>query len=82
MSYEPENFRGGSQEEIIAWVFNEFIKLKAALQAKLDLQASFKTEPPARVKDGLIAAADGVNWDPGARKGIYLYRDGSWHKLD
>lgn len=43
-----------------------------------------KAEPPARLKrDGFLAYADGVNWDPGDGKGIYQW-DGtsqSWVKI-
>jgi len=41
-------------------------------------------EPPGEYKrDGLLAYADGTNWDPGSGKGLYRY-DGdttSWVKI-
>lgn len=36
---------------------------------------------PARPADGVIAYADGTNWDPGSGAGFYGYEDGSWVKL-
>ena len=36
---------------------------------------------PARPENGLIAYADGVNWDPGSGAGFYGYEAGAWVKL-
>ncbi len=31
--------------------------------------------------EGLVAFADGVNWNPGSGAGLYEYRGGAWNKL-
>lgn len=36
---------------------------------------------PPKPRDGVIAMADGVNWNPGAGAGFYGYRAGSWRFL-
>lgn len=36
---------------------------------------------PARPQDGMIVYADGVNWNPGAGNGVYVYRGGAWNLL-
>lgn len=36
---------------------------------------------PARLFDGLIVLADGVNWNPGSGAGFYGYRAGAWRFL-
>jgi hypothetical protein len=33
---------------------------------------------PLRPVEGLLAHADGADWDPGAGGGLYMYRSGSW----
>lgn len=33
---------------------------------------------PKKPRDGVLAMADGVNWDPGSGAGFYGYRAGSW----
>lgn len=43
-----------------------------------------KAEPPAQLKrDGFLAFADGVNWNPGAGRGFYVWNASSsqWEKL-
>lgn len=37
--------------------------------------------PPARIVDGMVVKADGVNWNPGAGAGYYGYHSGAWNKL-
>lgn len=36
---------------------------------------------PERPQEGMIVKADGVNWDPGAGAGVYVYQGTSWVKL-
>lgn len=36
---------------------------------------------PKKPRDGVIAMADGVNWNPGSGPGFYGYRAGSWRLL-
>jgi len=36
---------------------------------------------PGRPREGMIAVADGVDWDPGAGKGLYEYDGAAWNKL-
>lgn len=36
---------------------------------------------PSRVKEGMVANADGTNWNPGAGAGLYEYVGGAWNKL-
>lgn len=38
-------------------------------------------EEPAKPEDGLIAYADGTDWNPGSGEGFYGYENGSWVKL-
>lgn len=37
--------------------------------------------PPDKLREGLLAFADGTNWNPGAGAGLYEYRGGAWRKL-
>ena len=36
---------------------------------------------PKKPRDGVIAMADGTNWNPGSGAGAYLYRAGAWRFL-
>lgn len=36
---------------------------------------------PDKPKDGMVALADGADWNPGSGAGYYGYLAGSWHLL-
>ena len=36
---------------------------------------------PKKPREGMLAVADGTNWDPGSGKGLYEYKSGGWVKL-
>lgn len=36
---------------------------------------------PAKPEDGVIAYANGADWDPGSGEGFYGYENGGWVKL-
>ena len=36
---------------------------------------------PDKPKDGTLAMADGLDWDPGGGAGVYAYRAGQWRFL-
>lgn len=40
-----------------------------------------QAEAPLRPENGVIAYADGVNWNPGSGEGFYGYEAGAWAKL-
>lgn len=35
--------------------------------------------PP--IKEGVVAYADGVKWNPGSGEGLYIYQTNKWWKL-
>lgn len=37
---------------------------------------------PKKLREGLIVIADGTSWNPGSGAGTYVYRSGSWRKMD
>lgn len=51
-----------------------------AIAAALPSVVTFLYAAP-KPREGLIAAADGTNWNPGAGKGLYIYYGGAWNKL-
>ena len=36
---------------------------------------------PDKLYNGLVAYADGTNWNPGSGRGVYAYENGSWQLL-
>lgn len=63
---------------------NAELRRIAALLGELPLQlAAFSTwnAAPGRPYDGMVAFADGTNWNPGAGQGLYIYYATAWNKL-
>lgn len=64
------------------WIKQELNKLQDAInspQPFVYLQQQHKE--PAKPRDGMVALADGLDWDPGAGAGYYGYQAGAWVKL-
>jgi hypothetical protein len=42
------------------------------------LQLSVQHKAPARPRAGMLAEADGTDWNPGSGAGLYMYRSSAW----
>ncbi len=52
------------------------------LQYILPHNMAGQVEPKATIlRKGMIAYADGTNWNPGAGEGVYYYNGAAWVKL-
>jgi len=40
-----------------------------------------RAKAPERARVGMVALADGTNWNPGSGAGVYCYHSGQWNKL-
>lgn len=64
------------------YIYNELVQISSRL--KIIAEGRFLQiyhVPPERPREGMLAIADGVDWNPGGQKGLYEYRDGAWRKL-
>jgi hypothetical protein len=62
------------------WVIDEFRNLSdATTEPEPDtlLLKEWNAEPD-KLYNGLVAYADGTNWNPGGGRGLYIYQDGLW----
>ena len=81
MNYTPTSLVGGPG--FFAWVYRELQRIALALSApEFDtVQLVERHAEPEKLGDGLLAFADGTDWNPGAGRGIYVYAGGTWSKL-
>lgn len=79
--YQPESIDSDNPQEIVSWATRELYKVSAALQTALARKVEFLNVAPAKPREGDIRGADGINWNPGAGKGIYAFYSGAWNKL-
>lgn len=71
-----EDFR-----KLVRWAENEFQRLARSLtETGLVPMQELHVEPE-KPREGMLARADGTDWNPGGGKGTYEYVDGAWVKL-
>lgn len=61
------------------YILRELLRISA--QFDLIIQGRFLeilSVAPAKPREGMLAIADGTNWNPGCGKGLYTYKDGAW----
>lgn len=79
MSYQaPDIGAELSDEEFRLLLLEQFREIARAFSK--GLPKVYNAEP-VNPYDGLIAIADGTNWNPGSGLGYYGYYDGSWRFL-
>lgn len=82
MPYTPRSLPAiQTVEELRKFMEEEFQII--ALHANETTEVYFRpvNRQPDKIRDGLVAFADGTNWNPGTGQGLYEYRGGAWHKL-
>ena len=68
--------------ELNAQLNQVLLQLSGAVYAALQLRLAPMHHAPLRPRAGMLAYADGTNWNPGAGEGLYEFRsDVAWHKL-
>lgn len=65
------------------WLQTELRRIAEAMsQGDVVLRLIETSSEPSKVTEGEIRIADGVNWDPGAGAGTYIFRGGIWQLLE
>lgn len=78
MSYDP-TFPG---EDITPqWLYNELQRIGTEMLRPTSLIFDVLHDAPPRPQEGMVAFADGVDWNPGEGPGLYQYYAGTWHKI-
>lgn len=81
-NYTPRLLSGEVDLTSLAhYVRQELQFLERALQTLQIVQLTELNAEPERPRTGMIALADGTNWNPGSGAGFYGYYAGAWHKL-
>lgn len=68
-------------EEVTRYVVEELRRVSVALAGAMENPLTELHAEPEKLFTGLIALADGTDWDPGSGQGVYAYYSGAWHKL-
>jgi len=78
MSYEPTH---PGEDVIPGWLYDELSRVAAEMYRPTVLQLEVLHSEPERPQDGMIAFADGTDWNPGTGAGVYARISGAWSKL-
>ena len=82
MPYNPG--RSGditSVDELRQFVQDELEKISKELNETIALDLRTVHQEPKRPRDGMLVAADGSDWNPGAGPGTYEYVGGVWRRV-
>ena len=83
MKYEAPSTAPESFKEYQLWLIDELRHLADAM-VQLETDAVLLKEwnvEPDKLYNGLVAYADGTNWNPGDGRGLYLYNGNDWELL-
>jgi hypothetical protein len=68
--------------DLQSWVADELEAIAAEFQGEvIVVELRQNGQEPKKPREGMLASADGVGWNPGAGKGVYEYKSGAWVKL-
>jgi len=81
MAYSPEPIGNAEGPQLIEWILRELRRVSVEFSLGEVRQIQFRASAPSKLKEGMICAADGTNWNPGGGKGVYCYYSGAWNKL-
>lgn len=86
MAYVPGTPGGGRIEdpkvkELSNYVQRELLEVARSFEEVTEFRLVKRHVPPKKLKEGLIALADGTNWDPGSGAGLYIYWAGDWEQI-
>lgn len=71
------------EEYNAAWLAEEFRRL-SELVSKMGMERAVlypQAVAPVKLEEGIIANADGANWNPGFGQGPYIYENGRWEPM-
>lgn len=66
-----------------SWLAEEFRRISAAVSLVENDVIIIRPlhAAPSKLAEGMVANADGTDWNPGAGAGLYEYVGGAWSKL-
>ena len=65
-------------EGVLKYVGDEFSAIAKAFNETNILRSRVLHVAPEKPREGMIATADGSNWNPGSGAGTYTYINGAW----
>lgn len=70
-----------SVQDLIAYLDRQLEKVSIEMGKAQDKELEELHAPPAKPRNYMVAAADGVHWNPGSGRGVYIYLGGRWNLI-
>lgn len=82
--YKPVAYQGDPQNmaAVVQWMQRELTQLERTFFDLDTVTMVTQNVAPTKPRTGMIALADGSNWNPGHGAGLYIYLDSVWQKLN
>lgn len=77
----PPSIKDENLKAVAMWALDELERLGRTLTDFPILQLAVLHVAPDKPREGMVACADGTNWNPGSGAGFYGYHGGAWHLL-
>lgn len=78
MTYEPLP----PGPDVTAWASQEFNRIAQVINGGVPaLILTPQAVAPSKPREGMVANANGTNWNPGGGAGLYQYLSSAWVKL-
>ena len=82
MTYQPKKAPEiQTVEDLRRYIDDELLSIAREMETPEFVVYQVRNVAPTRPTAGMIAFADGTNWNPGSGRGLYEYRTSSWVKL-
>jgi hypothetical protein len=83
MAYRPESApQDGQLSSLVEWIGRELRRLAEFSElVEGGRWLPIRNNAPEKPREGMLAIADGTNWNPGSGQGLYEYRASAWVKL-
>lgn len=81
MAYNPSRPPVQADNALAKWAEEEFRIIARQFNEFEILRLTVLNVVPTKPRNGMIAYADGTNWNPGSGEGPYAYINGVWTKL-
>ena len=68
----------GDAAALLDYLMRELEQIERTAESADTLTLKVLYAAPARPRNGMIAYADGTDWDPGSGQGVYYYDGSAW----
>lgn len=67
--------------ELVRYIFEELLRISQVINDNLEILRDVQHFEPAKRVTGMVKFFDGVDFNPGAGGGLYVYNNNRWEKI-